>query len=225
MNKLLFAALLVVFSTMLGATVFRDQVAAAAQLFDVHITNLDASGNVKVHEQGTAAVHEQGTAAVHEQGTANVHVVNVTVGVHETGTATAAGTLKIDPTANSVRAAAPDDVAGNLATVQCDVNLEPGDRGWDQSPVRGTTRFDVPAGKIMVVQQVAVNGFAPFGSGEQLSFVLNARAPNGAGMDVFLRAPPATRRRVWRTLGRRGRDALLPHGRKLLRPRSGLRVG
>jgi hypothetical protein len=64
MQKLAIAVVLVVISTTLGGTVFRDQIAQAAQLLEVHVTNLDANGNVKVHEQGTAAVHEQGTANV-----------------------------------------------------------------------------------------------------------------------------------------------------------------
>jgi hypothetical protein len=59
------ALLLVLVSVVLGATVFRGQVAQAAQSISATIVGpLDAQGNVKVHEQGTAAVHEQGTVGI-----------------------------------------------------------------------------------------------------------------------------------------------------------------
>jgi hypothetical protein len=49
--------LLVVGATILGATVFREPIASAAQLVNANITGpLDAQGDVKVHEQGTANV-------------------------------------------------------------------------------------------------------------------------------------------------------------------------
>lgn len=51
-------------SLVLGATVFKEQVAWAAQTVDATITNVDANGNVKVHEQGTANVQVQGTPTV-----------------------------------------------------------------------------------------------------------------------------------------------------------------
>jgi hypothetical protein len=48
----------VLLSVVLGATVFREQVAWAAQAVDATIIGpLDSNGNVKVHEQGTAAVN------------------------------------------------------------------------------------------------------------------------------------------------------------------------
>ena len=47
-----------VVSAILGATVFREQVAWAAQLVDANITNVDGKGNIKVHEQGIAAVRQ-----------------------------------------------------------------------------------------------------------------------------------------------------------------------
>ena len=53
------ALLLLVSSAILGATVFREQVAWAAQLVDANVTNVDKNGNIKVHEQGTARVQEQ----------------------------------------------------------------------------------------------------------------------------------------------------------------------
>jgi hypothetical protein len=83
------AAALIVGSMVLGATVLREPIATAASPFTnviigntstnpvpVSEQNVDATGNVRVHEQGTAAVHEQGTAAVHEQGVASVNVTN-----------------------------------------------------------------------------------------------------------------------------------------------------
>src|SRR2546423_4005453 len=50
------ALLLVLVSVVLGATVFREQVAQAAATLMVREQNTDAQGNIKVHEQGTAAV-------------------------------------------------------------------------------------------------------------------------------------------------------------------------
>jgi hypothetical protein len=101
------ALLLIAVGVALGATVFRTDIAQAtglAQAVTVDNTtanpvpvreqNLDARGNINVHEQGTAsvnvtnsslAVHEQGTAAVHEQGTANVNVVSSSVPVSQAG--------------------------------------------------------------------------------------------------------------------------------------------
>ena len=75
------AFLLLLASFFLGATVFREQVAQAAQAVSATIVGpLDAQGNVKVHEQGTANTHEQNTDAngdikVHEQGTASTRIV------------------------------------------------------------------------------------------------------------------------------------------------------
>jgi hypothetical protein len=52
------ALLLVLLSVVLGATVFREQVAhAASAVLKVREQNLDAQGNIKVHEQGTANVN------------------------------------------------------------------------------------------------------------------------------------------------------------------------
>lgn len=53
------AVLLVVSALVLGSTVFREQVAWAAQAVDAHITNLDANGNIMVHEQGTVRDADQ----------------------------------------------------------------------------------------------------------------------------------------------------------------------
>jgi hypothetical protein len=50
------ALLLVLVSVVLGATVFREQVANAAATLLVRETNTDAQGNIRVHEQGTANV-------------------------------------------------------------------------------------------------------------------------------------------------------------------------
>ncbi len=64
MRRLLIAGTVIALSLALGATVFREQVAWAAQSVDAHITNLDGSGNIKVHEQGTAKVEVQGSPQV-----------------------------------------------------------------------------------------------------------------------------------------------------------------
>ena len=81
--------LLILCGVALGATVLHEPIATAASPFTnviignasdnpvpVAEQNRDASGNVRVHEQGTAAVHEQGTA--------NVNVTNSSIPV--TGT-------------------------------------------------------------------------------------------------------------------------------------------
>src|SRR5712691_8653566 len=66
------AFLLLLGSFILGATVFREQVAHAAQaVLPVLVTN-DASNPVRVHEQN---LDLSGNIKVHEQGTANVRVV------------------------------------------------------------------------------------------------------------------------------------------------------
>jgi hypothetical protein len=61
-------------SILLGATVFRDQIAQAAGIVSANITGpLDAQGNVKTHEQGTANVNvTNATVPVHEQGSVSV---------------------------------------------------------------------------------------------------------------------------------------------------------
>ena len=86
MRKYAFVAAGLLLSLVLGATVFREPIAWAAQSVDATIIGpLDSNGNVKVHEQGTAnvnvtntllPVHEQGTAAVREQGTVTVRVAD-----------------------------------------------------------------------------------------------------------------------------------------------------
>jgi hypothetical protein len=107
------AFLLLIGSTVLGATVFQEPIAKAASTMasvfvsntktspvPVQEVNTDANGNIKVHEQGTAntreqnvdangniKVHEQGTATVSVSGTPNVNIANTTVPVHEQGTA------------------------------------------------------------------------------------------------------------------------------------------
>jgi hypothetical protein len=71
------AVVLLAVSAILGATVFREQIARAAPpITSVFVTNdesspvpvrernLDADGNIKVHEQGTANVSIQGVASV-----------------------------------------------------------------------------------------------------------------------------------------------------------------
>jgi hypothetical protein len=80
------AILFVGLAAVLGATVFRDQVAWAAQSVDAHITNVDDNGNVKVHEQGTVSVNVANSSVpTHEQGTANVSVTNASLPVAEAG--------------------------------------------------------------------------------------------------------------------------------------------
>jgi len=61
-QRIAIATALVGLAAILGATVFRDQVALAAQSIDAHITNVDGNGNIKVHEQGTPTVAISPTA-------------------------------------------------------------------------------------------------------------------------------------------------------------------
>jgi hypothetical protein len=78
MRKSIVILMLIVGSTVLGATVLREPIAQAASPFTnviigntaanpipVAEQNLDGGNNIRVHEQGTAAVHEQGVATVH----------------------------------------------------------------------------------------------------------------------------------------------------------------
>ncbi|HEY6960603.1 MAG TPA: hypothetical protein VI408_01800, partial [Gaiellaceae bacterium] len=74
------AFLLLLGSTVLGATVLREPVAdAAAPIASVFVSN-DASHPVPVREQNLDA---NGDVKVHEQGTANVNVTNSTLAVHD----------------------------------------------------------------------------------------------------------------------------------------------
>jgi len=62
MRKLTLVAAGLLVSLVLGATVFREPVAWAAQSLDARIVGpLDGGGNVAVHEQGTASVAVRGT--------------------------------------------------------------------------------------------------------------------------------------------------------------------
>jgi len=70
--RVLGIALLVISGVVLGGTVFRQPVADAASLLNVFVTN-DSSHPVPVREQNTDA---SGNIKVHEQGTANVNVTN-----------------------------------------------------------------------------------------------------------------------------------------------------
>jgi hypothetical protein len=114
MKKALIPAfVLVVASTLLGATVLREPVAwAAVPIASVLVTN-DESRPVPVREQnldpdGNIKVHEQGTVAVREQGTASVNVTSATpitsgggwreTGVHLDGSE---GTVQVTPPATA----------------------------------------------------------------------------------------------------------------------------
>jgi len=130
-QRIAIAVLLVGLAVVLGATVFRDQVAWAAQSVDAHITNIDGNGNIKVHEQGTAAVN----------------VTNTTVPVHEQGTPTVA----ISPTSNTVE---PDQHLNTPFVVYRALDVTSFSGG------NATTTFTVPAGKVFVLQHVSVTAVA-----------------------------------------------------------------
>ena len=54
------AFLLLLASFVLGATIFREQVAEAMTVLQVHVTNSTARDAVAVHEQGTVPVQAAG---------------------------------------------------------------------------------------------------------------------------------------------------------------------
>jgi hypothetical protein len=81
-------ALLVTSVVVLGGTVFRQQVADAASVLNVFVTN-NSSHPVPVREQNLDA---QGNIKVHEQGTANVNVTNSSLSVAQPAPVTAGGT-------------------------------------------------------------------------------------------------------------------------------------
>jgi hypothetical protein len=87
-RKLIVALLLVVASSILGATVLREPIASAAEkLTPVFVTN-DAAHPVPVDQQGTADVNVTNSSlSVQQQGTADVRVTNTSVPVQHQGTA------------------------------------------------------------------------------------------------------------------------------------------
>jgi hypothetical protein len=129
------AILLVGLASVLGATVFRDQVAWAAQSVDAHITNIDDNGNIKVHEQGTATV----------------------------AISAAANTVQPDLHLNT-----PFVVSRTLTVLAS--------FGGSQS-----TTFTVPAGKVFMLQHVAVSAAAPTGVTPDLKGTF--RLPNNTPPD------------------------------------------
>jgi hypothetical protein len=86
MKKWTFITLLLAGATVLGATVFREPIAWAAQSVDTTIVGPLDNGNVRVHEEGTANVREQnldrvGDIKVHEQGTVSTRSDNDEVAI------------------------------------------------------------------------------------------------------------------------------------------------
>ena len=81
------AIALLVTSVVLGGTVFRQQVADASALLNVFVTN-DSSHPVPVREQNLDA---NGNIKVHEQGTANVNVTNSSLSVRAPAVTDGAG--------------------------------------------------------------------------------------------------------------------------------------
>jgi hypothetical protein len=100
MRKALIAAFLLLLGSMvLGATVLRESLAKAASPFSsviigngasdpvpVRDQNVDADGNVRVHEQGTATVSISGTPSVRSGDQTQVIAAGVTVIGESTGT-------------------------------------------------------------------------------------------------------------------------------------------
>ena len=107
MKKSSFVALLLIGATILGATVFKEPIAWAAQSVDATIVGPLDNGNVRVHEEGTANTREQNTDAngnvkVHEQGTASVHVNNSSLSVASPAVTDGGGFAQIDGGSNAV---------------------------------------------------------------------------------------------------------------------------
>ena len=97
MQRVLIVLAVIGASVALGSTVFKEQVAWAAQAVDANIIGpLDGNGNIRVHEQGTVAsqitgpVDDSGSVVVRESGTwwrkvaENLTVVNGTPFTHTT---------------------------------------------------------------------------------------------------------------------------------------------
>jgi hypothetical protein len=127
------ALLLILLSVVLGATVFREQVAQAAATLMVREQNTDANGNIKVHEQGTAAVHVNNlpaTQAVTISGPANSFSYSVSLGAATEGF----GVLRQDSAGaryaiSGVTLAAPDDTPASFTLI-----AEPQQNGTCQEP-------------------------------------------------------------------------------------------
>jgi hypothetical protein len=135
-QRIVFVISLVGLATVLGATVFRDQVAWAAQSVDAHITNLDASGNVKVHEQGTADVHVSGGAV---------------------GLDASANTVKLDQSNGPLPVTVKDNPAFQTVVRTKDFTMPEHYLHWvDEFSV-------VPPGKELVIEQMAFQAEFPFG--------------------------------------------------------------
>jgi hypothetical protein len=83
MRKLLVVAVLLVGSAALGATVLREPLAEAASPFTNVIVSNPATNPVPVAEQN---VDGSGNVKVHEQGTANVNVTNGSLAAAQSGT-------------------------------------------------------------------------------------------------------------------------------------------
>jgi hypothetical protein len=108
---------------------------------------------VPVQQQGTATV-SVGNAAnnpvpVQQQGTATVSVSNTSLPV--------TGTVKIDPTANTVQTSAADNPAFRPVELS-------GGFAFDAGNLAGNSQvFTVPAGNELVIQSVTFFGFLPTG--------------------------------------------------------------
>ncbi len=93
-RAIFWAFLLLLASTLLGATVFRDEIAQATNgSAPVTETNIDGNGYIRVHEQGTANV----------TGTFELSSIANTVKLDSS-----ANTVKLDPSANTVALSSTD---------------------------------------------------------------------------------------------------------------------
>jgi hypothetical protein len=129
MKKWHFVALLLIGSTILGATVLREPIARAAQIVDAKIVApLDGQGNVKVHEQGTVQV--TGTAGINP----------------------AANDVTIDNSASSPVPVAVQQRAVETVQETTRVFLSEGE-SVEEQPV-----YTVPAGKLLIITFVSANG-------------------------------------------------------------------
>jgi hypothetical protein len=155
-------------SAFLGATVFHEEIAQAAQLVSAEIIGpLDAQGNVKVHEQGTADVNITNRAVT----------VTGTVDINET----TSKLLDTGPSGVLVSAGAPPVAIGTIDTAsmsQVRVAADLRSEGECAGLVR--LRAAGPAGELLSAD--LTNGLNEVIDipGPELSFSLQNEAPSGS---------------------------------------------
>ncbi len=117
-RALIAALMLIGLGVFLGTTIFREDIAYAAQLVSADIVGpLDAQGNVKVHEQGTANVNVTNRALA-VSGTVNVDVTTSKL------LATPPGGLPV-PTGNTIGIGTVDTASSSQVRIAADARQSP----------------------------------------------------------------------------------------------------